>query len=287
MKIKSLVITVSFFLLAHSVNAQTETVSFDSSLQRLTDALAVKLKKDTALKMAVWDLSDLNGGVSPIGKYIAEDISINLSDKFHVTNRNQLSTFLKENKLASEGFINQATLKQVKKFSDIDILITGTVSILSENIKITLQALDDNGNIVGATKGDVPMNADVKELLGINTGVGNKGFNRPLSSNEQVNNPETVNSECATNNVGDYCFTNTKQDKVEIHVGVGDPLQVQYGTVTIQTLTLDPNQTQCFYNLKAIVYTYIVLDSKVDRYNPIQSGQIKIEQCKSKTFIIR
>ncbi len=50
------------------------------------------------------------------------------------------------------------------------------------------------------------MNADVKELLGINTGVAGKGFNRPLNSNEQYNMQPTVNQDCEKNKTGDYCF---------------------------------------------------------------------------------
>jgi hypothetical protein len=246
----------------------------------------------------------LNGDVSPIGKYIAEDISINLSDKFHITNRNQLNTILKENKLSSEGFINQATLKQVKKLSDIDIIITGTVTVLSENIKITLQALDADGNIVAATKGEVPMNADVKELLGINAGSSNRGFNHSLNSNEQLNNPKTVNSDCETNNTGDYCISNNKNFMISFKYSKVGSVSFRAGG-DFKLITIEPGQTSCLYELSCGVWNYKYEDpnnrvhnvsvtygvnhphGQDDTVPATFTGQFKVEKCTSKTMVIK
>src|ERR1035441_6359590 len=222
--------------------------SFDNSLKQLTDQLAAKLTTHSNDKIAIWDLTDVDGGVLKIGKYIAEDITINLADKFHLVNRNQLNTIIKENKLKAEGFIDQVTAKQLKKLSNVDIIITGTITVLSNNIKITLQALDEDANIIAGTKGDVAMNDDIKELLGINTGHGggsnntsNRGFNHPLNSNEQINNPETVNKECQTKHTGDYCFMNTTSKKLNVAVATSN-------FWFTSNLTLAPGQTQCIYD---------------------------------------
>jgi hypothetical protein len=282
MKTKSIFIVIFFLFYTNSLIAQINTNTFDNSLKQLTDELSIKLTKVSTSKMAVWDLSDLNGGVSSIGKYIAEDISINLSDKFHITNRNQLNTLLKENQLSSEGFINQATFKQVKKLSDIDIIITGIVTILSENIKITLQALDVDGNIVGAVKGDVPLNADVKELLGINTGTSNKGFNRSLNSSEQLNNPKTVSKDCETKNTGDYCFLNNTNRIMYVTVYI-------HNQGTLGEISVDPGQTQCLYNIDATTYDYVIGSKRWSWHmsDAERNGQIQVTKCQSKTFIIR
>lgn len=261
--------------------------SFDNSLKQLTDQLAAKLASHSTEKIAVWDLSDMDGGVTKIGKYIAEDITINLADKFHLVNRNQLNTIIKENKLKSEGFIDQVTTKQLKKLSNIDIIITGTITVLSNNIKITLQALDEDANIIAGTKGDVLMNDDIKELLGINTGGGtsnnlaNKGFNRPLNSNESYNNPETVNQKCKEKHTGDYCFTNSTAYKLKVNVSNSS------GEVT-----LEPGQTQCYYDVeegahKYNIWSYFMLNGDDARKFSNKSGQINVEECKSKTFIIK
>src|ERR1035437_3786919 len=261
--------------------------SFDNSLKQVADQLAAKLASHSTEKIAVWDLSDMDGGVTKIGKYIAEDITINLADKFHLVNRNQLNTIIKENKLKAEGFIDQITTKQLKKLSNVDIIITGTITVLSNNIKITLQALDEDANIIAGTKGDVLMNDDIRELLGINTGgstsngSSNKGFNRPLNSNESYNNPETVNQKCKEKNTGDYCFMNSTGN--ELNVFINWTLPPQSGEQQ-HNITLSPGQTHCIYDICAGPHNYEI--GGFPNYRK-EIGQINVEQCKSKTFEIK
>lgn len=276
-KITPIIIIIS---LISSKLANSQTISFDSSLQLLTNALTAKLRSLKDEKIAVWDLTDLNGNVSPIGKYIAEDVSINLSDKFHIVNRNQLNTILKENQLTSEGFLDQTTMKQLKKLAQVDIIVTGSVSVLANNIKITLQALDSLADILAATKGDVSMNDDIKDLLGINIGSNNKGFNSPLNSNEHLNNPATVSSDCQNNNTGDFCFNNTTSNNLTLHLKSGSPLWYD------GDLTLSSGQTQCFYSLKGGVYQFIIYRRGDGVSYLLKQGEIKVETCQSKTFTI-
>lgn len=281
--------------------------TFDTSLQELTDALAAKLNNYTSSnpssKIAVWDLTDLNGGVSPIGQYIAEDVSINLSEKFHVANRNLLSTLIKENKLMSEGFINQATLAQVKKLSNANILIAGTISVLRQNIKVTLQALDDNGNVLAATKGDVYRNDDVNELLGVNTGSSNQGFNRSLNSNEQNNNPQTVSNDCADKHIGDYCFYNDSKETLNIYVKYWY-LPQGYSTYyrTDANLILKPGESKCLTGLLALTRSDLQneftatrvmgpnqngLNVGINFFSSVDQGYFRVVQCKSTTYKIK
>lgn len=297
---KKTALSILFILTGFVRLAQAQDVSssFDSSLQHLTDQLSAKLTKYSSLKMAVWELTDLDDEVSPIGKYIAEDVSVNLSDKFHVANRNQLKTLMKENKLWSEGFINQATLTQVKKLSDINIIISGKIAVLAQNIKITLVALDVDGNILAATKGDVVRNDDINELLGVNTGNSNQGFNRSLNSNEQKNNPQTVGNDCANQHIGDYCFRNSSKSNLEITVNyklLSDGMQ-PFGSAIV--FTLKPGESKCVNALIAYGRRYSFKAIRLPRsdqslvfcdgcYETVDEGFFIVEQCKSKTYEIR
>jgi len=262
---------------------------FDNNLKQLTDELATELSSYHTQKMAVWELTDIDGATLKIGKYIAEDISINLASKFHVVNRNQLATIIKENNLKREGFVDQTTAKQLKRLSNIDIIITGTITVLSSTIKITLEALDEDANIVAGTKGDVHMNDDIRELLGISGGDGdnsNRGYNRPLNSNEQYNNPSTVNPKCKVNNTGDYCFLNNTDRQITV-VLYNDKQSCMGAYGSTAQMSLEPQQAQCAYNLNAIVLRYEIYDEKHPRCNPGQFGQINVEVCKSKTFVVK
>jgi len=54
-------------------------------------------------------------------------------------------------------------------------------------------------------------------------------------------------------------------------------------------MILDPGQTQCFYNLEAISFNYLVFDITRTGANNAQKskGQINVERCKSKTFVVK
>ncbi|MBL0047076.1 MAG: hypothetical protein IPP32_03155 [Bacteroidetes bacterium] len=173
-------------------------------------------------------------------------------------------------------------------------------------MKLTTKALDAmTGFVISAAMKDLPLDNDAGALLGINTSFSdgssdpnnsNRGFNNvPLNSNENYNNPETVNKECEVNKTGDYCFTNKTSKNLVV--------DVYYDAYAASTLTLGANQTQCFYNIAEGSKNYFVSEPRGMNasYNIVTradgssatpqtysaSGQINIERCKSKTFIVR
>jgi len=301
---KTYCLLLSFAIFSYTGITFAQSSSFDDELQSLTNDLSAKMTSLKDQKIAVWDLQDLDGNISSIGKYIAEDISIDLSTKFHVVNRNQLNTILKENKLKSEGFVDQTTMQQLKKLGAIDILVTGTITVLSNNIKITLQALDDLANIVGATKGNLPTNDDIKELLGVPSNS-NRGFNHPVNSNEDYNNSQTVSRDCEKTFSGDYCFYNASSYDLSIHVSYGYiPGNWTYPNQTIgsSVFTLKPKESKCVYGVlakgsvtknhfqayKLITQTSVIGRTDYTTEDDLEDqGDFIVEQCKSKTYSIR
>ncbi|MGB4848034.1 MAG: FlgO family outer membrane protein [Saprospiraceae bacterium] len=266
---------------------------FDAKLTTLSDTIAKKINLQGKKVIAVWDFTDNDGQITNLGKYLSEEISINLtnySGSFHMMDRNHLNTILREHKLNAEGFIDANTAKELGKMNAVDAIVTGTMTIFPDKIKLTIKVLDtETALIIAATKGDLPITPDIASFIGVpdmaagNASTTNRGFNnRPLSSNEQLNNPETVNKECETNNYGDYCFQNNTQFRLKVIL--------YYGTNNghdSDLLTLDPNQTQCLYNLKAKSYDYRIDQLSPSFYMEWKLGSILIEKCKSKTFVIK
>jgi TolB-like protein len=283
---KHSILYVLIFLSFFYGEAYCQDNSFDNRLNSLTNELATNLSKYKDMKIGVLTFIDLDGNKPKIGKYIAEQISVVLSQKFHIVNRNQLNAIIEENKLKTEGFINQATAKELKKLADVDILITGTITVFSDHIKVTIQPLDADANIVGqSNSASIPRNSDVNDLLGVTSpanGV-NQGFNRPLNSNEQYNNPETVNKECEIKKTGDYCFVNKTSKKLDVEIITKDNQELW--------LSVSSGQTQCFYEVIEGVASYrireLIIDGIISHSNEYENGQISVEKCKSKTFEIK
>lgn len=284
---QKLVLVVAFLLLTAATHSQ-ETLK--KALGEISNELCVKLANKNIKRVVVLFVTDISKNETTAGKYIADIVSyhiVNDANNFSVFDRENLSGIAEAKRLIAEGYIDADNAKQLGKLLSVDAIIIGNYTVLS-SISLTLKALDVNdGFIIAQSLKDLPKDRDAAALLGVNFDTGadnslNRGFNnRPLNSNENYNNPETVNKECETKNTGDYCFQNLTNKRLKVFIShVGECI-------------VEPAQTQCFYNVKAASYSYEieVLENKVT-YRPVYEkayakGNILIERCKSKTFIIK
>src|SRR5688572_19759206 len=257
--------------------------SFDTKLQELAEKIATQISQQGKLKVAVWHFVNTQGEITDMGKFIGEDFSVYFTNsskgRYQVMDRNHLDQILREHKLNSEGFIDPQTAKELGRINAVDAIITGTVDIFETQLKVRIKVLDTESALqISAEIGYLPVDQNIASFLGIpgmgnssqnSTSTSNRGFNRPLMSNEQVNNPATVNKECETKNTGDYCFENQKTFKVTVDLD---------GTSSgLPDLTLEPGQTQCIYNKKAQTYDYSLRD--MVQYKYFASGEFLIQQC--------
>jgi len=254
-------------------------------LNEISIDIAGKLSQKGKKKIVVLYVTDINKSQTVAGKYMADVISVNIVNdqgNFEVFDRENLSGIVEAKKMMAEGYIDATKVKELGKLLAVDAIVIGNYTVLTTTLKLTLKALDVNsGFVIAATMIDLPITEDAGALLGISVGTVdnnlNKGFNNiPLSSNENYNNPNTVNKECEQNNTGDVCFKNATKTKVNVLLYGSAP----YGGNKVLTLELE--EMQCFYDLVVRAYTYQI---RVDGQE--RSGEIKIERCKSKTFIIK
>lgn len=264
---------------------------FDSQLQALAEKVALQIAAKGKEKVAVWHFVNTKGEITNSGKYIAEDFSVYFTnaskDAYQVMDRNHLDQILKEHKLNSEGFIDPETAKELGRLNAVDAIITGTVDILDTQLKVRVKVLDTETALqIAAEIGYLPIDANMASFLGV-PGMGsdnslsrnesNRGFNHPLNSNEEINNPETVSKECESKNIGDYCFANSTNVKLRV--------QPTFDSRYFTTFTLDPGQTQCLYNLLATTYSYEIYDTQARGMKA--QGEILVVKCTSKTFTIK
>jgi hypothetical protein len=255
--------------------------AFDKSIAEFSADLADKLSQKGKKKVVVLYITDINKATTVAGKYIADVISINIvnnAGNFQVFDRENLSGIAEAKKLIAEGYIDVDKAKELGRLLSVEAIIVGNYTVLDKTIKLTAKALDaTTGFIVAASMKDLLLDNDASALLGIAGGSTNsdRGFNGPLNSNEQYNNPGTVSKDCETKGVGDFCFENRTKAKIYVYVGS-----------RTYDMTLDAGQTQCFYNLKSGSYNYGISGHSLG-YRDIGEGQILVEKCKSKTFTIK
>lgn len=282
---------LSFFLLFITCSIFSQN-TFDQSLNEISSEIANKLNLKNKKKIVVLYVTDISKTQTVAGKYIADVVSVNIvndENNFEVFDRENLSGIAEAKKMMAEGYIDANKAKELGKILAVDAIVIGNYTVLSSTLKLTLKALDVNsGLVITASMKDLPITNDSGSLLGISVSSGNnvsnsstnRGFNdRPLNSNESYNNPETVNAECEVKNTGDFCFENRTNKKLKVNLA---------GSV----ITLESGQTQCYYNKKAMNFSYSIdiIEFRTDGSQisrDYSRGNILVEKCKSKTFVIK
>lgn len=299
----------SLFLFLGSIHLQAQ--DFDAQLEELAQNIATKLDGKGKKKVAVWGFVTESGERTALGNYITEDFSVyvtNFGDNFEIIDRNHLDMLLKEHQLNSEGYIDENTAKELGKIVAVDAIITGTFTVLTTNVKVRAKVLDTETALqFAASMANLPLNENVSSYLGISVNGGNttnKGFNTPLNSNETINNPDTVDSECQKKLTGDFCFSNAFNEKIIIQIK--HYRDAVYNRKNIfKTITLEAKETKCVYGLINRPFNYYVATFKDFQSNEKfkgheytlnsssyskylkDKGELKVETCKSKTYTIK
>src|SRR5215468_7972996 len=100
----------------------------DNELSVLAEKLAVPIKEHGKKKVTVIDFTDLQGGSSELGRYIAEQLTVNLvmaKRDFAVLDRANLKSILAEHKLTASGLVDPENAKKLGMFAGVDALILG------------------------------------------------------------------------------------------------------------------------------------------------------------------
>src|ERR1039457_3312642 len=167
MKSQHFIATILCLVLCGHTIARAQDM--DTELSKLTEDLAAKIKDHGSKKVTVLDFTDLQGGSSELGKYIAEQLTVDFvmtKRDFSVLDRANLNKILAEHNLTSKGLIDPENAKQLGKFAGVDALILGTIipkgtNSVSLNAKIITT---DTAEIIGAARAEFKVDTTVQQL---------------------------------------------------------------------------------------------------------------------------
>jgi TolB-like protein len=144
---------------AADINREFETIA---------NSLAAKIAATNKTKIAVADLTDLQGVVHQLGRFVSEEIAINLvlsGRKFTVIDRNHLRTILREQKLSMSGLMDPRNQKKLGKILGVDALLLGSITSFGESYRITFKMVaTDTAQVVAADRGSIPKTPATNEL---------------------------------------------------------------------------------------------------------------------------
>ena len=155
----------------------------DKDIKALAGTFADTLSKKSKKTVAVVDFTDLQGNVTELGRYLAEQVSVALAmtDKgVEVVDRTHLKALLQENKLNSSGLIDPATARKLGQIAGVEILVTGSLTPFGDSVQLAVKALDTTtARIIAASTTDIAKTKAIEELL--NRGISASGVSPPAS----------------------------------------------------------------------------------------------------------
>lgn len=172
-------------------------------------ALSAKLSRgivgsDTK-KIASLDFVDLQGRTTELGRYLAEQLSVEMVNEkgISVVDRANFKSILAEHKLSMEGLVDPENAKQLGKFAGIDAILTGTVTTLDDKIVLTVKAITtETAQIVAAAKATFKKTPELQQLSirSISPAPGSAPATAPASPiRAAYSDPEAI----ATKDIGD------------------------------------------------------------------------------------
>lgn len=143
---------------------------YEKEIEQLSATMAEKIADKGKKTVAVVDFTDLEGNVTQLDRFIAEEFSVALAGAgkgFRVIDRTHLKSIIKENKLSATGLIDSATARKLGKIAGVDALVTGTLTPFGDNVHLTVKVLDsDTADIIDSAKEDIAKTPAINELLG-------------------------------------------------------------------------------------------------------------------------
>jgi len=141
--------------------------------QREIPATALSIAEDIAAtskkSVAVADFTDLQGNVTELGRYVAEEMALGLVQAkkgLTVVDRTHLKVLMQENRLDATGVIDPATARKIGQLLGVETLVTGTLTPFADSVRIVAKVLDTTtARIVSAASADMSKNRTIEELL--------------------------------------------------------------------------------------------------------------------------
>lgn len=142
----------------------------DSQLKSVADKVVAGCTAAGAKRVTVADFTDLQGQVTELGRFVAEELGSSLVDaapSFGVVDRANLRTILAEHKLNMSGLVNPDTVRKVGQIAGVDGIVMGTITPLGDTVRIAVKVIaTETATIMATARTDVARTKAIEELLG-------------------------------------------------------------------------------------------------------------------------
>lgn len=136
----------------------------------LAKALAPQLVSRRTFRVATIDFADLQGHQTELGRYLADQLSVELVaiDGITVVDRANINAIMAEHKLTAAGLVDPANAKRLGQFAGVDALLVGSLVPIQDSVTLTVRAIStDSSVVVAAGRARFPLSDDFRKMLGM------------------------------------------------------------------------------------------------------------------------
>ena len=164
---KSIYFILILFLLFPPLVVSAGT--YEEELQGLSLKIAKNIERSGKRTVAVVDFTDLQGNVTELGRFIAEELSANLvslKKGFRVIDRLHLKSIIAEHKLSTSWFLEPKAVEKFGKISGVDAIVTGTVTPFGDSVRVSAKVITtDTAEVIAAATGNIAKTKAIEGLL--------------------------------------------------------------------------------------------------------------------------
>lgn len=162
--------TISMILvMAGILIFSSQSYAYERAIKQISSAIMASLANSGKTSIGVIDFMDLQGNINELGRFIAEEISVDLTTSaknIQVVDRLYLKNILREHMLSVSGLVDPKTTKKLGQISGIGAIVTGAVTPFGETIRITCKIIaTDTAKVIGAAKGEIPRTQAIEGLM--------------------------------------------------------------------------------------------------------------------------
>jgi TolB-like protein len=149
--------------------AASPLAAYEAQIRAEAKYIASKIAEHGKTSVAVIDFADLDGKVTQLGRFMAEEMAVALSasaHSFQVIDRTHIQSLLAEHKLSASGLIDQTTARKLGRITGVDCLVTATLTPLGDSIKLSIKVLDSNSaRLLVTASSAIPKTSAIADLM--------------------------------------------------------------------------------------------------------------------------
>lgn len=152
------------------LNLASAASNLEEGVKQLADQIGKSMQERQKQKVAIVDFSDLNGNVTALGQFMAEELTTQLfiiaPGKFEVVERRMLLKLVDELSLGQLGLIEEKSLKEMGRVLGVDAIVTGSLTDLGNTVKVNARVIAvESAKVVAVAAAEIQKTGVVADLL--------------------------------------------------------------------------------------------------------------------------